>query len=229
MLNAFKNPIEIHNELNPKLWNNETLFPEVRQALLRIAEEFYKFLEVDSIIYDIVITGSQTNYSYSEYSDIDLHLIIPFKNIACDEPIANLFDTKRKLWKEKHNIDIYEIPVETYVQDIDQLAIGSVYSIIENKWIDHPDIPKVEYNKDEVMHIVNIWNKIINIVLTSKKLSLCKMILSLLGKYRKIGLKQHGEFGVPNLVFKSLRNTKIIDNLSDMIHSLEDKNLSLDD
>jgi hypothetical protein len=86
-MSKFVPPIDLHQELNPKLWNGERLHPDVQLALLRIAREFYGFLEVDAPVLDIVISGSQANYNYTEKSDIDLHLIVDMSSIQCDEPI----------------------------------------------------------------------------------------------------------------------------------------------
>jgi hypothetical protein len=70
--------VELHSQLNPKIWRkNAEIKPEVQVALLRIAREFYEFLNFDVPLKDIQVTGSQANYTYSQYSDIDLHLVVP--------------------------------------------------------------------------------------------------------------------------------------------------------
>jgi predicted nucleotidyltransferase len=221
-------PIEIHETLNPKLWDdNHQLHDEVRESLLRIAKEFYKFLEVKSKVSDIVITGSQANYNYSPYSDIDLHLIIAFDQIKCEEPIAELFDAKRKLWKEIHDIDIYDMPVEVYVEDQAAPAVSSSFSLIKNQWIQHPTQSKIHYNREQVERLTAVWTRIIHAAISTNNLDQCKRTMKLLSKFRKLGLKSTGEFGLQNLVFKSLRNSNTIEHLSQTIKYLEDQQLSL--
>lgn len=228
-MTQFTYPIGIHNELNPVLWDsNKTLLPEVELALLRIAKEFYRFLDVKAKIVDIVVSGSQANYNYSPYSDLDLHLIIPISDIECDEPIEELFDTKRKLWKERHNIEIYDIPVELYAEDQAKPAVSSSYSIIKRQWINSPDAPIISYNITEVKRKVVLWTRVIQAAIRSRDLKKCEMVSDLLMKYRKAGLAADGEFGVPNLTFKSLRNSKLVGKLHDTINSLKDQDLSLD-
>jgi predicted nucleotidyltransferase len=224
----FEPPIGLHRRLNPVLWRDEAIRPEVRKALLRIAREFYKFLNVKTPVKDILITGSQVNFNYSKYSDIDLHLTFDFSKISCDEPIEELFDTKRKLWKERHNIDIYEIPVEVYAEDVNKPSVSSAYSLVHEKWIRHPGTPIIHYNVGEVKRLVDVWNQVIAAAIRSKNVSTCRKVIELLMKYRTMGLKKHGEFGVPNLVYKTLRNSKAITNISDLVNRLEDYNLSLD-
>lgn len=228
-MTQFKEPIGIHNELNPVLWDsNKNLHPDVELALLRIAKEFYKFLDVNAKIVDIVVSGSQANYNYSTYSDLDLHLIIPISDIECDEPIEELFDTKRKLWKERHNIEIHDIPVELYAEDQAKPAVSSSYSIIKREWINSPDAPIISYNVSAVRRKATLWSKVIVAAIRSRDLKKCETVFDLLMKYRKAGLAADGEFGVPNLTFKSLRNSGLIEKLHDTINSLKDQDLSLE-
>ena len=227
-MTAFKPPVRIHNTLNPLLWKNKEIRPEVKKALLRIAREFYKFLKIDSPVEDILIYGSQTNYSYSEFSDIDLHLVFDFNAIQCDEPIEELFDTKRKLWREKHNIDVFGINVEVYAEDINNPPVSSSYSILKDKWVRDPEKPVSKYNVEKVKNLVYLWSNLIESAIASGSLTICRDIQILLARYRKLGLKKNGEFGPQNLAYKSLRNMKLIEKLSKKIVDLEDEFLSLD-
>jgi predicted nucleotidyltransferase len=52
--------------------------PKVRARLLDIAYDFIDFLGVDIVVTDVVMTGSLANYNWSEYSDVDLHIITDF-------------------------------------------------------------------------------------------------------------------------------------------------------
>ena len=72
----------IKDELNPKLWEDFELDSEVRRQLLQIAEDFYKSTDLEAEVKDIILTGSLSNYNWSEkYSDYDLHILIDFKDI----------------------------------------------------------------------------------------------------------------------------------------------------
>jgi len=227
-MTEFEPPILPHKELNPRLWDHDELKPEVQVALLRIAREFWKFLEIDTKITDIVISGSQANYNYTSHSDIDLHLIVPMKDIQCDEPIEALFDTKRKLWKAKHTIDIYGIPVECYAEDADRPAISSCYSLLHNRWIREPDHSRVEYNRQQVEHSVDVWTTLITHAVQTRDLKELERLTELLMIYRKVGLAKQGEFGAANLTFKSLRNAGTLERLHTALNQTKDHSLSLD-
>mgnify|MGYP003145020692 CR=1 FL=1 len=77
----------VKNELNPKFWNeNNELEPKIREKLLEIAEEFFNSLEIEGIeLDDITLTGSLSNYNWSEFSDVDLHILVDFDSLDIDE------------------------------------------------------------------------------------------------------------------------------------------------
>ena len=224
----FVEPVKSHNELNPKLWKGERLDPKVRDSLLKIAEVFYKFLDISAPVQDIRMYGSQTNYNYTSHSDIDLHLVFDFKSIECDEPIEDLIDAKRKLWAEQHTIDIRGIPVEPYAEDLDAEMHSACYSLVKDSWLAHPRKAKITYNRSKVQRAVTVWQHLMDTAIRAGDPKLAKHLQKLLGRYRKLGLRAQGEFGVPNLVFKSLRNAGTLDRLSQAINSMQDRDLSLD-
>ena len=74
-LNSFKlsDAVTFHDKLNPKLWNGTKLRPEVREQLLKIAEDFLSELGVNDLdVNDITISGSNAAYSYTKYSDLEI-------------------------------------------------------------------------------------------------------------------------------------------------------------
>lgn len=223
----FTNPIDIHSQLNPALWDGDHLKKDVRVALLKIAKAYYNFLDINVTLMDLVITGSQANYNYTNYSDLDLHLIVPYDKVNCDMGIDELFDTKRKLWKSQHEIEIYGVPVELYVEDIDEPVIGSTYSVIRGEWLKKPEIPQADYNIHEVKRLVALWERIIKSAIATDDLEVCTKIKDLLKTFRQAGLDKDGEYSSANLAFKSLRNDGMVGKLIDAIRKQTDKKLSI--
>ena len=217
-MSKFVTPIVIHKNLNLAIWDNDRL---------RIAKEFYKFLKVSAPIQDIVIYGSLANYNFTPKSDLDLHIVFDYNAIKCDEPIDALFDTKRKLWKEQHDITIYGIPVELYAEDLHVKPVSASYSVLRNTWIKHPDIDNIEWNKEQVKSLVGFWQQLINSTVKLQNYRVAEKLLSILVKFRKVGLKNNGEFGPENLTFKSLRNSGDIEKLNVFINKIKDQDLSL--
>ena len=63
--NEFEQPIEHHSELNPELWHRQHLRPEIRLALLRIAQDFVDFVDVPFDLVDVQLSGGMANYNLS--------------------------------------------------------------------------------------------------------------------------------------------------------------------
>jgi hypothetical protein len=226
--NEYAEPIGRHQELNPKLWNHDRLRSEVKGALIRIAEDFLKFVDVPVEVVDIRLAGGNANYNYSEHSDIDLHIIADFSQVKCDREVAELFDTKRLLYKRDHDITIKGIPVELYIEDLDHPAVSAAYSIVKDTWQKEPQQKLPQYVEKSVKKAVEMWHKIIKTAIMSGDLNTCRQCLSLLRKYRKMGLKTpDGEFSTANLVYKSLRNDHTIEGITTLINLLHDRSLSV--
>ena len=95
--------------LNKKFWSDDKQFdPNIREKLLNISEDFIDNLELEGVeIHDITLTGSNSNYNYNEYSDLDVHVLIDFKNINEDEELVKkALDGDRFVWNLRHNVNL---------------------------------------------------------------------------------------------------------------------------
>jgi len=218
--------ITVNRRLNPKIWDGDSLDPAVAQKLKEIADAFQEFIGIDLNVIDYTITGSNANYTWTDHSDLDLHLIIQGE---VGEAARDLFNAKKALWAEQHNITIKGLPVECYVQGKEEEHHSTgVYSIADNRWLVEPkkikpevDDSAVEAKKDSVIHDIET-------ALLSKDLNKLRAVKEKITKMRKAGLERAGEWSVENLVFKILRNLGLIDEIADKIRELEDQELSLE-
>jgi hypothetical protein len=225
-LDSKSNIVVVNRRLNPKIWENDDLKPEVKQSLLKIAQAFEKFLGVDLDVVDYTITGSNANYTWTAFSDLDLHLIIP--GTPTDEQ-RELFTAKKALWGEQHDISIKGLPVECYVQGQDEPHHSTgVYSIKNDSWSVMPkkvkpkiDDASVEAKKDGILRDIES-------ALLGRDLEKLRTVKDKISQMRKAGLARAGEWSVENLVFKILRNLGLIDQITDKIRELEDQELSLE-
>lgn len=232
----------VKETLNPKIWDlsgdTPKMKPEIRKRLLEIAYEFYVFLDVDVFVEDIVMTGSLANFNWSDFSDIDMHLIVDFSQFPEDikELYEKLFTLKKLIFNENHDITIKNYDVELYVQDSKEEHTSSgVYSILYDDWITKPEKTNPSINKKTLVTKVKSWMDKIDEVLDEVKnggeLEDSKKILDnfkdKLKNYRKAGLEKSGEFSYENLVFKFLRRNGYIEKLFKFEDKLIDNKLSL--
>jgi len=218
---------EPHNELNPKIWQGNELMPTVESALIKIARDFKKFIDVPFDVVDVRVTGGQVSYFYTEHSDLDLHLVANFDSVQCDREAAELFDAKRLLYKAKYDITVHGIPVELYVEDLNHPAVSAAYSVMKRKWITRPKRELGPFDVDKIEHMTHVWDTIIRHSLESKDVKTARKTIDLLRKFRQQGLKLQGEYSTANLVYKTLRNSDIIRNLQNFIDQDHDRGLSI--
>lgn len=222
---------DVQKKLNNKIWVKNKINSRIRLKLLDIADEFFESLQVDWVKpIDIIFTGSLANYNWSKYSDIDLHIVLDFKDV--DERttfVKDYFDSKKKLWNEEHeNLTICGFPVELYVQDKNEKHSSSgVYSLEKNKWIVEPnrdDFMSSKLNKDMIVNKsakfideIDELEKKIKLEHDTAKLDiLSKKVKNLYDKLkgiRKESLKNGNEMSFGNIIWKVLRRTKYIEKI----------------
>jgi hypothetical protein len=215
-----------HDTLNPALWDNGQLLTEVRYKLMMIARHFANFLKVDKLnLKDITISGSNAGYGYSEFSDIDLHLVVEGA-----EEHAELFTAKKNQYNFTYDLKINGIPVELYVQDAAQTHHSAgIYSILNDQWLSEPKHSAPVVSEREVRSKARSYAGQINQALRSNNLDKCVDTMEHIYRLRKAGLESGGEFSVENLAFKLLRDRGQINKLRKYIDKLQSAELSLED
>ena len=232
IINELKTTLRSHDTLNPKLWKNEKLDPEVYLALNKIAKEWATFANIpSSAIKDIIIVGGNANYNYTKYSDIDLHLVIDKSGVKCEGLVDDYLLSKKHLWGLTHDITIKGQPVELYAQDFkDTFKKGQgVYSLKSNKWLQEPELVKFDTNSQTVKDKVFDLQKAIDHLVDSKSddIDAFKKMKTKLKNMRASDIEKGGEYAPENLALKELRNRGTLDKMSKYMRNLEDEALSL--
>ena len=214
--------------LNPALWKNNQLNSQIRLKLLEIAKNFIDFISIPEInLKDITISGSNAAYTYTDHSDLDLHLIVDIPNYK-ENLLKPLFDAKKNQYNFTRSIKIKGIDIEVYVQGSkDAHHSAGIYSVLDNRWISEPKQERVDINDDDVENKVNSYVYKIRSALKSDDKAKIVAVKDEIARIRKAGLEQAGEFSVENLTFKVLRAKGLIDELRTRIRELEDTELSL--
>jgi len=205
---------------------------EIRKRLLEISNDFIESLGVEFFIHDAVLTGSLANYSWSQYSDVDLHIIVDFEESKYEMDILKeFFDAKKNVWNEKHDIKIKGYDVEVYVQDVNEEHISSgVYSILHNKWIIEPEKDKPNIDDRKILEKCEEFGKRIDhLTKNPKEITIDQLedLRKKIKEFRQSGLESGGEYSYENLTFKLLRRNGYIQKLLRLKTQLTDKKLSI--
>ena len=227
-----KGNIAYHNQLNPATWSGDQMRPEVRDRLLAIAGTFIEYLEIPNFeVIDIVLTGSMSNYNWTRFSDFDLHVVTDYSDLECNDLAEALYQAKKKIWNDAHNIRIRGHDVELYVEDVNHPPVSQgVFSIQDNRWVHTPKYLPPKISTGAVNHKVQDLLVQIRHALESADDSRdIKHITDKLRKMRRAGLDAGGEFSVENLAFKVVRNLGYLDRLGKAYHTTQDREFSMED
>ena len=242
-LSTILQSFSVRDTLNPKVWENyddaseAVIKPKVRDALMKIAEAFGDTLIDDLEVEDVVLTGSLSNYNWSEYSDFDLHLIIDYKQFGKQSQLyRDLFGLKKQIFNDKHDIKIFGYEVELYPQDSEEMHFASgVYSVLNDEWISKPSKEKPQLESLVLTKKIDSWvDKIEGLITNIKKEGVSpnekniEKLKEKLKDYRKSGLEKEGEYSYENLVFKYLRRSGLLEKLYDTVNRQTDKELSVE-
>jgi hypothetical protein len=230
---------KMQDELNPKIWDKEQkMKSNVRKTLLKIADDYFESLELPGVdIEDVTMTGSLANYSWSKYSDVDLHIVVDYKDIPVDEDLVTDFlKSKSDNWNKLHDVKIYGYDTEIYVQDenLEHHSTG-VYSILKDEWVTKPQKKKISFSDksvkdksnrfmDRIEGIYDDMGELENGEIVKRTEKLIEKIKNM----RKSGLESGGEFSVENIVFKVLRRNGMLDRLFDIKTVAYDKSVTLE-
>jgi len=222
--------------LDPNLWKGKKLKPEVRESLLKVAEDFYNSTDLKGEIHNILLLGSSANYNWTPVSDIDVHVVIDIAEEKINEEYARKFmDGLAFKWNTEHDIEVKGHPVEMYIQDIrepnsspQQARPGaSIYSLYDGKWLLEPNPQNIKLDSDKIRKKFQLINKKIETLIQTENIEQLKSLMKSIRNYRNAGLAKSGEFSVENIVFKALRHSGDLKKMKDTINTIYDRKTSL--
>lgn len=231
-LDSFKisDAITFHDKLNPKLWNGTKLRPEVKQQLEAIADDFLQEMGIHELdVRDITISGSNAAYSYTDHSDLDLHILVNISDLPHSEIYKELFYAKKTLYNDTHDITIHRVPIELYVQDASEPVVSlGEYSIKNDEWLKIPTKRRANFDQNATKAKYEKLLDIVKQAIASNNLNKIQKVLKKIKQYRQAGLDKGGEFGPENLAFKALRSQGYITKLYDLRDKLHSQHLTIE-
>lgn len=225
---SLSHAVVFHDELNSRLFDREgQMLSNIRKGLLDISRHFERFIGVKLDIQDVTVSGSNAAYSYTPYSDLDLHLVVrvPKNDLAFKE----LLDAKKNVYNAQHDIKVKGIDVELYAQDAEQEHFSQgIYSVLDDEWISRPERVEMDADQTDVREKYRNYRDRIRAVIDLNDLDQSQEMWNDVKRMRSAGLSRTGEFGAENLAYKMLRNQLWIEKLQLHIKQLEDQRLSIE-
>jgi len=223
---------QTQSSLNPEIWEEDKIKPDLADALIKIAKKFYKDLNIFYPLEDIILVGSSANYNWTKLSDVDLHLLIDFSQVKDPQLFKDYVDSKKNEFNDKYDLKYKNHPVEVYVQDVDEPnAAQGVYSLLRDEWVKIPkkediEVPDSEIDKKAEPLMNQIDDLIADNATTPEDV---KDLKSKIRRFRKSGLEAEGEYSLENLAFKKLRYNGYLEKLSDLEKNINIKDFGLED
>ena len=224
------------NNLNPKIWTDMEIDPEVQAQLKAIAEDVIKNMEIDAEIKDIIITGSSASYNWHKLSDIDLHILFDFTEIDQNfELVKRMLDQSRINWNKTHDIMIRDHEVELYFQDVNEPheSLG-IWSILKEEWVAEPvklnpelDLRTAEKKAEMIAKSIDHAEELFEDGKHLDANEYAAKIKSKIANMRSAGLSKDGVYSPENLAFKMLRNSNYLEKLSNLKIDSYDKMMSI--
>ena len=218
--------------LNPVFWIGDSLKPEVREALMNFAEAFAAYVDLDErAMVDVLLLGGNAGYNYTQYSDLDVHIVVDPKFIPDCNPdlLAQYYMDKKTLWELTHNVTIYGVKVEPYIErpKITRKKSQGVYSLLKKSWIQEPTRIEGDVDEKDIEKKVNNFKTKIDALIKNRDADGLKELVKKLRDGRSVSLQKYGEYGFENMVFKELRNLGYIDKVRTVVVDLKSRRLSL--
>tara|TARA_R110000824_G_scaffold398330_1_gene602287 strand:+ start:274 stop:1068 length:795 start_codon:yes stop_codon:yes gene_type:complete len=230
----------VKDDLDREIWDEkDRLKPEIREKLLQIANDFWEGQDLDHVeIKDIIFTGSLANYNWSNFSDIDLHIVIDYTSVNDDaELVRKYFNSIKSAWNRDHDIRIKDYEVEMYVQDYLEPHIATgIYSVQDDKWVRKPNKfkPEIDYKcvtikANCIMDEIDEIQKDYDSEKYSEAYGKTQTLKEKIRNMRKSGLETGGAFSVENLAFKILRRNESLKKLNGLKLMSYDKMKSIEE
>ena len=219
--------IEVHDILNPKLYNGMEMKQEVFDKLTQIYKEFLDFIDIPLNIVDVEVVGSNASYNYNENSDIDLHIIVN-SEVTYVEPtiLRQLYNDRKGAFNRDYDISVEGIPVELYIEDVNEgSATNGRYSLLKQQWVLEPK--PIHYEIPDISQDLMSYQEKCASLLLSDSAEEVRQFINDLYMMRKLGLAEGGEASTGNLIFKELRSMNMLQDLKDHYYELRSKDLSI--
>lgn len=226
-----KEALEMHNHLNPAIWDKDwNLLPEVEDRIYKIVNKFQSECMLPLDIVDVHLVGSNASFNYNSQSDLDVHIVVNFDLLNVDKEILTAaYNLQKAQFNRDYDISIHGVNIEMYIEDINSMtASNGIYSLYNKKWIKKPvkkSYPTLDKRFYDTLN--RLADKMRQVVSSDDEVEITKNI-NMLYMMRKNGLATDGEFSIGNLLFKEIRNLRLLDELKQRLKQVQSEKLTLE-
>ena len=227
----------IRNELHQSFWIVEDkIKPAIRDRIIEIVQDFIDGLDKNITIKDITMTGSLANYNWSQYSDIDVHIIVDFNEVDENtDLVRDFFNAKKSAWNQVHDIRIVGFEVEIYIQDENEPHVSTgVYSLTSDEWLDKPTKEEADIDWNDVGKKANSLmdqiDRVYNLHRDGKDkeaYNYASKLKEKIKRFRRAGLERVGHYSGEIIAFKVLRRNGYMGKLISLKTTIYDKMMSI--
>jgi len=220
--------LEPSENMSEVLWQDMRLREEAEDLLLQVANDFLSSLDLDVPMKDLYIVGSMASLNYSEFSDIDLHIVLDFGDISSDKDLLRkYFYLAKSKWNRTRKVMIGGHDVEIYVEDLsDERLPTATYSVMRKEWINQPSMEGLEIDYQgvtkkvtEKMSEVDELESLYEDGEYKEAYEFGTLLRQKIKRFRQAGLDKRGEYSNENLAFKLLRRSGALDRINDYVKS----------
>ena len=221
--------LQYHDQLNPVLWDED--FSLKKPIETKLLDTTMKWLSLAQIpmkdVQDIVMTGGNANYNYTDQSDIDIHVLVDRAMLGHELHVSDIngyLQHMKSLYKNKDFVSRY--PIELYAMDArEPFPRGEgVYSILHHHWIQAPSwsasIAEITSRPTFQVKLNSFRDQIDHLIAINAPTSQFEALRDKLRIMRNVALSHQGggEFSIENLIFKELRNEGYLDKMDVYLH-----------
>jgi len=223
-------------ELDPRLWNETELKPEIRQMSLKIVDRIVATSAIPGLTVDAVeLTGSDASYEYDDASDFGIHVFAHSAALAPNDlnGVLKLLNDEVER-RQEGRITFNGIPVEVVFHgertESHQPTPGiGKYSLTDGRWIEpavqQPDRFDRAQMATDMKAFIGKYNALVSDYTRDKGGFDCSRFGDLdadMSKYRNTGFANgSGSRSTQNLAFRALRRINV--NIPQAVDDLEDE------
>lgn len=223
-------------ELDPRIWNGDTIKPEVRERSLAIVDRIVADSRITDLTVDAVeLFGSNASYEYDDTSDYGIHVFVRSSALNPEQlgdmfRLLNDYVERRQEGRITFNGVVVEVTFHGERTDNYRPSPGiGQYSVSQARWIERPVKQPNNFDRatmaTDMKKFIGQYNDLATAYAADKKGFECSRfgdLDSAMSVYRNSGFAEGlGSRSTQNLAYRALRRLNV--SIPDMVDDLEDE------